>query len=99
MPATAYNASNKTAPISVSNAAPPNAGVQMETARPEIPARCMRHSYNPAPRISTPLTSSEMPMKNQIETDLPVAIVTAYQKMMFSTTNMIATMAAQNSGF
>lgn len=55
--------------------------------------------YSPEARIRTPLTNSEMPIKNQIETDLPVAIVTAYQKMMFSTTNMIATMAAQKSGF
>jgi hypothetical protein len=48
--------------------------------------------------MSTPLISSEMPMKNQMETDLP-AIVTAYQKIIFSTTKMTATMAAQNSGF
>src|SRR5258708_16368008 len=32
------------------------------------------YSNIPAPRMSTPLISSEMPMKNQMETDLPVVI-------------------------
>src|ERR1700686_3056428 len=33
------------------------------------------YSYKPAPRISTPFTSSDRPMKNQIETERPSLII------------------------
>ena len=52
--------------------------------------------YTPAPKISTPFTSNEMPMKNQIEIECHA--FAAYQKMMFKITNTTETTAAQNHG-
>lgn len=46
-----------------------------------------------------PFTSSDMPMKNQIDTERCVAIDSAYQKIMLRITKIAATITAQKSGF
>ena len=49
-------------------------------------------SHTPGARISAPLTTSEMPMKNQMEIPLSCMIVTnpRYQNIMLSTTKTTA---------
>ena len=47
--------------------------------------------------MSAPLTSSDIPIKNQIEIEDP-GFITVYQKMMFKMTNASATTAAQKIG-
>src|ERR1700722_317059 len=53
--------------------------------------------------MSSPFTSSDRPMKNQIETELAafasVVIEVAYQKIILRITNTTATTPAQKRGF